>query len=184
MSALNVGIKGFEDALRSLNEKLAAEKLIIEIRAVGGYALLFNKLRNDGYTVDVDTLTADYPVRVKELIREVAVEKGLEEDWINNDAYSLHETMGIYNEIEWLEDRSFSNIKLYVADLNSLLKLKARAIHYGGLVPRVTDKTDLLDILSAIGIRNITEVETNPAINDLMTKYERCYNFLKDVKEW
>ena len=47
--------------------------------------------------------------------------------------------MGIFDELEWIRDKSYSNIKLYIATEESMLKLKIRAVHFGGLVPRVTD---------------------------------------------
>lgn len=37
---------------------------------------------------------------------------------------------------------------LYIAKIESLLLLKVRAVHFAGLVPRITDQTDVLDILA------------------------------------
>ena len=49
----------------------------------------------------------------------------------------------------------------------SMLKLKIRAVHFGGLVPRVTDQMDFLDLLASQGIHNI-----------------RSYAFLKEQESW
>jgi len=67
----------------------------------------------------------------------------------------------IINNHEWQSDYSYSSIKLYVAKIPSLLLLKVRAIHYAGLVPRITDQTDLLDILGFMGIHNIDELNND-----------------------
>ena len=53
--------------------------------------MLYNRLRDGGYTMDVDTATQDMSENVMKLICEVADEKGLDEDWINNDSYRLSE---------------------------------------------------------------------------------------------
>lgn len=74
------------------------------------------------------------------------------DDWLNNYAYSLEEVMGIFDELEWIRDKSYSNIKLFIATEESMLKLKIRAVHFGGLVPRVTDQLDFLDLLGSLDI--------------------------------
>lgn len=85
-----------------MNEKLNSHHITIEIRAIGGFAMLYNKLRSGGYTMDVDTATKDMTKEVQMLIREVAEEKGLDEDWINNDSYKLTEVTDIIGNLEWI----------------------------------------------------------------------------------
>ena len=72
--------------------------------------MLYNKLRSGVYTMDVDTATRDMTEEVQVLIREVAEEKGLDEDWINNDSYGLPEVTDIIGKLEWITDNSYSNI--------------------------------------------------------------------------
>ncbi len=146
--------------------------------------MLYNKLRSGGYTIDVDTVTEDYSEEVNKLISEVSDEEDLEDDWINNDAYELEEVKGIINEIVWIEDKSFSNIKLFVATEESLLKLKVRAVHFGGLVPRVTDKLDLLDLLGALNIHSVEDLAKYEITNKIETEYPRCYDFLVEQGNW
>ncbi len=184
MNVISVGLNEFNDALKCLNEKLVKAGIVIEIRAVGGYALLYNNLRKDGYTMDVDTLTESYSEKVTELIQEVSAEKGLDIDWINNDAYGLPEVMGIYKDITWLKSTEYSNIILCVANIESMLKMKVRAVHYGGLVPRITDQTDLLDILNSMGIHNIDELRKNDKTSNLEKEYPRCFAFLDGKQRW
>ncbi|MCR5479977.1 MAG: hypothetical protein K6F27_09015 [Ruminococcus sp.] len=184
MTNLKASYEDFKDALQCLNEKLKDDNLSIEIKAIGGFAMLYNKLRLNGYTMDIDTVTKDLPQKVMKLINEVANEKNLDEDWINNDAYSLPEITEIIDKIGWKEDSSFSNIRLLIADIQSLLTLKIRAIDYAGLIPRVTDQTDLLDILSFLGIHSIEELSTNPLTKNIKIKYPRCYSFLIEKQDW
>lgn len=184
MKSVNAGLAEYNEALKKLNEKLISIDKSIEIRAIGGYAMLYNELRTGGYTIDVDTATGDYPEDIISLVAEVAEEEGLEDDWLNNDAYSLEEVMGIYDEIEWIEDNSYSNIKLFVASEISMLKLKIRAVHFGGLVPRVTDQMDLLDLLSSIGIHNVEDLYKNEETKNMKEKYPRSYAFLENQGSW
>ena len=110
MKILNAGLTEYNEALKNLNDKLVAIGKYIEVRAIGGYAMLYNGLRSGGYTVDVDTVTEDYSDDIKRLVVEVSEEEGIEDDWLNNDAYSLEEVMGIFDELEWIRDKSYSNI--------------------------------------------------------------------------
>ena len=72
--------KNIEMHFFSLNEKLVAKQLVMEVKAIGGYAMLYNHLREGGFTVDVDTATKDYSPEIKELFFDVSVEQGSEED--------------------------------------------------------------------------------------------------------
>lgn len=184
MIGIECSLDDFEDAFEALNEKLKTHHITIEIRAIGGFAMLYNKLRSGGYTMDVDTATKDMPEEVQELIREVAEEKGLDEDWINNDSYKLAEVTDIIGKLEWHTDNSYSNIMLYIAKLQSLLLLKVRAIHFAGLVPRITDQTDVLDILAFLGIHTIEEVKQNSMTKEIEKKYPRCFAFLEKAERW
>ena len=73
---------------------------------------------------------------------------------------------------------------LYIAKIESLLLLKVRAVHFAGLVPRITDQTDVLDILSFLGIHTIEEVKENRLTKDIEKKYPRCFDFLSNIEKW
>ena len=134
--------------------------------------------------MDVDTATRDMTEEVQGLICEVAEEKGLDEDWINNDSYGLPEVTEIIGKLEWITDNSYSNIMLYIAKIESLLLLKVRAVHFAGLVPRITDQTDVLDILAFLGIHTIEEVKEKPLTKSFEKKYPRCFDFLEKTGKW
>lgn len=68
-------IEDFVKALYLLDEKLEKSgNTGIEIRAIGGFAMMYYGLRENGYTLDIDSLTADYKSPVKKIIREVGDE--------------------------------------------------------------------------------------------------------------
>ena len=184
MIGIECSLDDFKSALELLNDKLKERDITIEIRAIGGFAMLYNKLRDGGYTMDVDTVTEDMSDDIMELIHQVAEENDLDEDWINNDSYKLSEVTDVFRKLEWIYDDSYSNIKLYIAKIQSLLLLKVRAVHFAGLVPRITDQTDVLDILSFLGIHTIDEVDTNAITKEIKGKYPRCYEFLKRTGKW
>lgn len=80
MKILNAGLTEYNEALKNLNDKLVAIGKYIEVRAIGGYAMLYNGLRSGGYTVDVDTVTEEYSDDIKRLVVEVSEEEGIEDD--------------------------------------------------------------------------------------------------------
>ena len=61
---------------------------------------------------------------------------------------------------------------------------KTKAIHDGGLVPRSTDKKDLLSGLRNVGIENMAELDTNTEYGFIKSDYPRTYAYLKEIKEW
>lgn len=183
MAKLKVNLDDFNEAFEKLNDILRNKHLNIEVKAIGGYAMLYRGLRAYGYTMDADTVTPDYPEEVNEIIKTVARELDLDEDWLNNDAYKLPEVKGIINLLSWEEIVSYSNIKMFLADLDSLLLLKVRAIDGGGAIPRSTDKSDLLNILKFMGINNVESVIKNNSTK-FICDYNLCLSFLKEKEMW
>ena len=183
MAKLKVSLNDFNQAFEKLNDILKSKNLHIEVKAIGGYAMLCRGLRIYGYTMDTDTITPDYPEEVNEIIKTVAKELDLDEDWLNNDAYKLPEVQGIIDFLNWEEVKNYSNIKMFLADLDSLLLLKGRAIDGGGFIPRSTDKSDLLNILKFMGINNFESVIKNNSTK-YICNYKFCLAFLKEKRIW
>lgn len=92
--------------------------------------------------------------------------------------------MGIFDELEWIRDKSYSNINLFIATEESMLKLKIRVVHFGGLVPRVTDQLDFLDLLGSLDIHSIDELSKSSVTKDMKEKYPRSYEFLLKQGNW
>ena len=187
MPKLKVSLKDFDKALQSLNEKLVSLGKFIEIRSIGGYAMMRHGLRLDeqdtGYTEDIDSITDGYEDDIRNLLVEVAKELDLLPDWLNSDSLYLPEVSEVKNKLNWIEDKSYSNITLYYADLLSLLLLKVRAIEGGGLVPRKTDKNDMIKILKHMDVYSIQQLKNNKAL-DFIKQYQRCYEYLVGKGKW
>ena len=180
-------IEDFEKALYLLDEKLEQSgDARIEIRAIGGFAMMYYGLRENGYTIDIDSLTADYDSPVKQIIREVGDELGLDEDWLNTDCAALQGFLEeLAPEIQWQKtEYNLKNIDLKVADIFGLIRSKAKAIHDGGLVPRSTDKKDLLSALRYVGVANVSDLEKNENLGFIQKDYPRCYEYLENIREW
>lgn len=181
MSNLRLTKEDFDMAFKRLNELLHSMNIIMDVRAIGGYAMLRNHLRDDGYSEDVDSVTKDWDEEVVKAIKQVGKEQNLLEDWLNNDPINLVEVVEVLDELEWIDDDSFSNIRLKWADIDSTFLLKVRAYEGGGLVPRKTDKADLFRILFKLNeIRGFDDlVHRYPFILD----YPRCAAFLESY-DW
>ncbi|EGC01751.1 conserved domain protein [Ruminococcus albus 8] len=49
-------------------------------------------------------------------------------------------------------------------------------------MPRITDQTDVLDILAFLVIHTIEGVKKNRLTKDIEKKYPRCFEFLKNTE--
>lgn len=155
------------DALKALDELLVSENQHpIEIRAIGGFALAFRNIREDGLTRDIDTITPDYPPSLARLIVKVAELIGLEHDWLNNDAVGsidgLTSRDAVMRHDAMLDARyeevplGFKKITLRVADLGTLMRSKLYAVDAISLGARgAKDAQDLEAILNKMGFSNI-----------------------------
>ena len=137
-------------ALKALDQVLPEP---IVIRAVGGFALAWHGVREKGLTADIDTITDDYPDNVQNAIAAVGARYDLGPWWLNNDAAAddadfLIEAM----DLQWESiDCNFEKIELYVADLESLLKLKLSAVEDSALSGRARDLDDTIRVLTTLG---------------------------------
>ncbi|MGO1851848.1 MAG: hypothetical protein ACTH0V_00380 [Microbacteriaceae bacterium] len=148
----------FLHALHALDRELQELDLPerVQIRATGGFALLTHELREDGYTVDIDTITEDYDYGVREAINRVAADLHLERDWINNAAVgeSVEQTMAMLDAVFIAQDHGFDRIDLAVADVPTLTRAKAVVVDVDALSGRTRDWDDLLSLLDHQGIRD------------------------------
>lgn len=151
----------FVHALRALDEELRGLDLPepIKVRAIGGFALLSHDIREDGYTVDIDTLTEEYDERVRDAINRVAADLWLERDWINNQAAadSAEEAIATMDAVFIAADYGFDNIDLSVADIPTLTRAKAIAVDTDMLSGRTRDWDDLVSLVERQGIETHEE---------------------------
>lgn len=179
-------IETFEKALGLLDMKLVSINKKITVYAIGGFAMLYLGVKEHGFTIDIDTLTEKYDDDVLNAIKEVGIEMELDDEWLNNDCASLDGFMSeLKNEINWEKSKyRFKNIDLYVADYLGLIRAKSKAVHDGGLVPRKTDKKDLLLLLKLQSINNIKDVDKRNDVSFIKLNYPRTYDYLKEKEEW
>ncbi|MGN0438780.1 MAG: hypothetical protein ACI4F4_09680 [Lachnospiraceae bacterium] len=180
-------IDDFERALLRLDQVLENQNIeTIQVRAIGGFAMMYYRVNEHRYTIDIDSLTEEFDDCVLSAIRSVGLELGLEDDWLNTDCALLDGFLdGLASEINWKKSRYiFKHINLYVADEIGLLRSKAKAIHDGGLVPRSTDKKDLISLLKMLDIHNIYELDKCNELYFIKGQYCRCYDYLSVIHSW
>ena len=144
-------------------EHLALEEPI-RIRAIGGYALIKHGIRPEerAFTVDIDTVTADYDSAVQQAIEVVAEKAGLEPGWLNNDNLGGHdpELVELLYDAEWVPQESGGkNIDLALASIETLTRAKIIAADSAPLSGRTQDGPDLISLLQHQGITSTGEFE-------------------------
>lgn len=182
----NSNLELFEEALKRLDARLSDVNISIEIKAIGGFAMLYYGIRDNGVTIDIDSLTNAYTDDVLKLVSEVGRELNIEEDWLNTDCAMLQGFLKkLGKQINWVAGNyNFKSIDFKIADLYGLLRSKAKAIEDGGIVPRKTDKNDCVHILSHMGVNNIEELQKDEKLSFIKEEYPRCCQFLKELNEW
>lgn len=159
-------IHQLDDALSRFDERLGELQIdeTVEIRAIGGFALLRHGVRKgeNAVTVDIDTVTRDYQARVVEVIQEVAREKNLDVDWINNynlmdeDPHHVESMIGA----EWLpRDEGLINVDLRVATIETITRAKIIAAADSELSGRTQDRPDLIELIEHQGIKSLREFD-------------------------
>lgn len=150
-----------DEALRLLDHELEQLKLDapLQIRAIGGYALMKHGVRTGdrAYTVDIDTVTKDYSAAVMRAIQTVASRAGLAEDWLNNYNVMDNDPEQVENMIgaEWVpQPMGLRNIAVEIATIETLTRSKIVAVDGAEFSGREQDAPDLLDLMKYQGIAN------------------------------
>lgn len=134
------------ELLDCLNRKLKIKNLTAELFILGGSALTLCYNRNRA-TKDIDALlvpkTELYP-----LIAEIAEEKGLADDWLNDSV------KGFADNLDYELFNVFSNLKIYVGSANYLLAMKCLSCR----LDSSRDKDDIKFLLSYLHLKTPDEV--------------------------
>jgi len=98
----------------------------VEIRIVGGFALILHGIRETGFTQDIASMTRDFEPQVKQLIAEIGKELGLKLGWLNADMVLDDPEIieMIIGETHFDQFGDYQALDVKVADLTTLLKLK------------------------------------------------------------
>ena len=181
----------FKEMLDCLNQKLIEVNAEIEIRAIGGFAMMCNSMvlnfdaRNA--SVDIDAYN-EYTDNIKTLIKDVSLEFEVNDDWLNTDwrddyTMKYHSEDGIViglNGWEWIPstDIVLSNIKIFYANVEGLFAMKLRSVNERfeqQEEPRLNDITDLISILKLFEENDLDNVK-----NELIQKLLKHYVWAKD----
>ena len=172
---LAVSLDEFRQYLSELDERLSVLRqkenaglsrvdFPIEIYAIGGFSLMYYGLRYSG-TEDIDSVKI-LQEPVKKLIREIALEKEIPIDWLNDiPASRLYYDLPSYR---WMDTGwKFENIRLYVIEMEDLLLNKLG----------VADKV-LMQHTDRSHIRDFDDVE------GIIDKLGCDYDSIVDLESW
>jgi len=157
----------FISALKLLDDKLFVLQITIEIKSIGGYALMLYGIRDMGSTKDIDTVTGSYSEEVEAAILEVAEELNLPKDWLNNDPVFDNDPNTTIETLEldfYILKTDLRMIELYLPNLDGLLKAKLLA--FQDTLDRVDSgytyflrEHDFHDIKSILKFKGITSYD-------------------------
>ena len=179
----------FINLLRDLDKRLDGLAKI-DIKAFGGFSILYYSkifaLQAREVTFDIDSATNDWPLEVEEAIFDISEgHDNIDYDWLNNSWLRQQDYQDeLLEEVEWGKvGIGLKNITLYIADIESLFKLKLRAISdkiHGGEKPRAKDLIDLTSILNVMDedLKNLSR----PNLIKYAHKHPEALEFLQNQK--
>jgi hypothetical protein len=114
-------------ALDLLDSRLAESGCSrVEVKIVGGFALILQGVRDGGFTQDIDSMTRSYDPYISHLIAQVGREMGIKLGWLNADMVLDDPDIieGIVGEVSFTPFGSYKALDVSLADLPTLLRLK------------------------------------------------------------
>lgn len=172
--------------LRELDKSLSEKGIFIKIKAIGGFAMIYwaKEYKQTGRTSsrDIDSLYR-LPESVVKLIALIGAKEGVEENWLNNDwltAKKDNEELEYFADWRHITEYNFSNIELYILDLETLFFFKMRAIDdkVSGTTepPRIQDIRDVYLILRIFDEHDIYHIKNS--------KMGRCINYFPFARDF
>lgn len=148
-----------------LNEEMERRNIPpIELNVVGGFALMIHKMRNrNDNSTDIDFVGPSLSQEIKNITNEISIRNNLVKDWLNNDLMLTGSTL---EDIEFSTGRltfnpafELSRIKINVATLESMIKLKViaidtalTAVDNSGDFSRYKDFADIINLMKKTGL--------------------------------
>lgn len=130
-NCMKLGVDDFYHHLKTLNEEInkqiekgfLPDDYTFEIKCIGGFAMSYWNVRDEGITENMDSLSEIDDI-VKKIIRDIAEADHLPFDWINNVMLQFYEEAAFHwCPVEWYFGR-YSRIRIYVCSKEDLLKNK------------------------------------------------------------
>lgn len=145
-----LNLKDFVENLQKLNEMIEnlvqngvkENDFVFEIRCIGGFAMLYHNIRNNGITEDMDSLIK-IDEHVKKCIKIIAMKNNLPYDWINDEK---NFTGMSSDQFTWeLTNINLPRIKVYVCSVEDLLvtKIGLAENHFNGQEEHSERKYDI-----------------------------------------
>lgn len=184
MAGHKKSVDQLDEALIALDAKLDEYGVAdpIQIRAIGGYALMKHNIRAEdrAFTVDIDTVTRDYQQAVIQAIQDVARERDLDPDWLNNYNVADDDPSTVTDLIgeDWVDQDTshLPRVQMAIASVPMLTRAKIMAAADGAISGRTQDKPDLLALIEHQGISTLDEFDR--AYPDEFGQYEEARAFL------
>ena len=152
-------------ALSALDNRLAEAGFDpLEIRIVGGFALILHDIRETGFTQDIDSMTRDFNPQVKQMIAQVGKELGIKLGWLNADMVldDPEVILMIVGKTNFDDFGDYRVLDVKLADLATLLKLKIVAAGDTILVhddiEHERHARDLRALLKTLGIDSMSKL--------------------------
>ncbi|MDR0514794.1 MAG: hypothetical protein LBG81_06510 [Coriobacteriaceae bacterium] len=114
-------------ALEMLDEKLYEQKADpLDIRIVGGFALIMQGIRESGFTQDIDSMTRGFSAETTRTIAQIGKELEIKLGWLNadmvlDDPEIIEDVVG---EVKFEPYGKYRVLRVSLADLPTLLRLK------------------------------------------------------------
>lgn len=150
-------------AVKDLNtalEEAHADK--VELNVIGGFAMIMNEVRDKDAMTDIDYVGIPLPEKIQNLSDKIGEKHGLPAGWLNNDTMvtdsSIEDFEFSSGKLNYAESIDLGNIKINVADKETLLRLKtisidtaAMGIEATGDFTRTKDFKDIKALMNDLG---------------------------------
>ena len=178
--------KIFNDALRELDSKL---KRKVEIRAIGGYAVLHHT-QIDRFSKEIDSYSRiEFTNEEEKIIEEIGEKYTLDSSWLNYRWAASTLKDEIFDNAKWEKiDIDFKNIDFYVVSVDDLLESKFRACNIDEddedyVFRGNKDLRDIFTIANQImKIKNYNEMENK--LSTLFIKYPITVRGIKENQHY
>lgn len=156
-------------ALEELDRRLYEKRVKpFELRVVGGFALMLERIRMDDYT-DIDYVGNPLSISVNSMVDDIGLEYGLGRGWLNNDVLmsglSLEDLELSTGKLTFTHVTDMNVIRLYSLNKECILRMKVIALDTSymsaeatGIFDRAKDFKDVKLLMSTLGV-GVDELE-------------------------